>query len=71
MNSCREIVALGISGGQVQARVQAAGVVSCAPVFDNRKGVESLNVSSALMENVGKLRSWSVRKGIFAATRST
>jgi hypothetical protein len=40
-------------------------------VFDDRRDIESLNVSPARMENLGKLRSWSVRKGIFAATRST
>jgi hypothetical protein len=36
-----------------------------------RKDFGSLDVSIALMENMEKLRSRSVRKGIFAATRST
>jgi hypothetical protein len=60
-----------MNSGLVQARVQAAGAGSYAPVFDDRRDIESLNVSPARMENLGKLRSWSVRKGIFAATRST
>jgi hypothetical protein len=46
-------------------------VASCACGRKVRKSFVSLNVSIALMENIGKMRGWSVRKGIFAATRST
>jgi hypothetical protein len=66
----REVVASGRSA-RVQTRYGTVFVVTCAYGRNERKDFGNLNVSIALMEDMEKLRSRSVRKGIFAATRST